>query len=430
MRAFSAFLIMLLPGASAYAEGYAAVWRAGSGAQWWRSGMTAAEFKTQDLAYFNQGLRIRSLAIKDGRFAAVWQPGNGAQWVRWDMSAGQFKTQDLAYFNQGLRIASLEVTNGRFAAVWRPGSGAQWVRWDMAPTAFKTQDLVYFNKGLGLTSLELDNGRFAAVWRSGKGAQWVRWGMTPSEIEAQDRTYFKQGLRLVQLATEGGRYAAVWQPGSGAQWWSYRRCFVDFKTEDAAHFAHGLRMGFIEIQNEAVGAWRYPWKSGDSRKVGQGNNNPPPGSHNGSQSYAFDFMLPSGTQIRAARGGTVEWLQESQTARYNPNAATSRTNQPLPNGSLQNWRNTVRFRHPGGLTSWYFHIQPNGVLVNQNQVVEQGQPIALSDNTGRTTGPHLHFQVQADSDDWGQSVPITFGNCEVPKSNDTVTSNNANSNFP
>ena len=252
--------------------------------------------------------------------------------------------------------------------------------------------------------------------------------MTGGEFATQDATYFSQGLRLAVLEIETGRYTAVWRPGSGTQWWSTRRCLVDFKTEDSAYFARGLRLGFLELQDDPTGAYRYPWQSGVSYRVGQGNNNPG-GSHNGSQAFAFDFSLPAGTTIRAARAGTVEWLQETQTTTYNPNLATSASNTPYPAGSLQNWGNTVRIRHAGGFTSWYFHIQANGVTVNVGDTVQRGQPIATSGNTGRSTGPHLHFQVQADSANWGQSVPITFGSCEQPATGATVASDNANANF-
>jgi murein DD-endopeptidase MepM/ murein hydrolase activator NlpD len=126
----------------------------------------------------------------------------------------------------------------------------------------------------------------------------------------------------------------------------------------------------------------------------------------------------------------VEWLQEGQTANYDPTKPTTPANTPFPNGSLQNWGNAVRIRHPGGFASWYFHIQTNGVLVKVGDTVQRGQPIAISGNTGRTSGPHLHFQVQGDSANWGQSVAINFGNCEAPTGGTTVTSDNANSNFP
>jgi murein DD-endopeptidase MepM/ murein hydrolase activator NlpD len=316
--------------------------------------------------------------------------------------------------------------------VWRPGTGVQWWRAGMTFDEFKAQDQTYFNQGLRITALEIDNGRFAAVWRPGSGAQLWRAGMTGAEFDTQQQTYFGQGLRLTSFTVDdnNGRYAAVWQAGSGAQWVSVSRCFVDLQTEDAAHLRQGLRLGFIKMQGHAVGAYQYPWKSGDTHNVGQGNNNPS-GSHNGSQSFAFDFSLPAGTQIRATRAGTVEWLQEGQSASYNPSQPTTPTNTPFPNGSLQNWGNAVRLRHAGGFTSWYFHIQQNGVTVNVGATVQRGQPIAISGNTGRTTGPHLHFQVQADSADWGQSVAITFGNnCQVPTSGTNVTSTNANSNFP
>jgi murein DD-endopeptidase MepM/ murein hydrolase activator NlpD len=66
------------------------------------------------------------------------------------------------------------------------------------------------------------------------------------------------------------------------------------------------------------------------------------------------------------------------------------------------------------------------VLVNVGDVVTQGQAIAISDDTGRSSGAHLHFQVQADSTNWGQSVPCTFGvGREQPATGASVTSDNA-----
>ena len=359
-------------------------------------------------------------------FAGVWQPGTGTQWVRAGLTFDQFKAQDTTYFGQGLRVTSLALRDGRLAAVWRPGSGTQWIRVGMTFDEFKAQDLTYFRQGLRVTSLEFENGRYAAVWRPGSGTQWVRGGMSFGEFAEQDRTYFALGLRITALAVDKGRYAAVWRPGSGTQWWSTRRGAVDFATEDNTYFARGLRLACLELHDDPVGAYRYPWQGGVSYSVGQGNNNPPPGSHNGSQSFAFDFSLPAGTTIRAARGGTVEWLQENLTATFNPNLPQGPGNMPFPDGSLQNWGNALRIRHAGGFTSWYFHIQANGVLVNVGDVVTQGQAIALSGNTGRSSAAHLHFQVQADSTDWGQSVAHTFGDdCEQPATGATVTSDNS-----
>lgn len=408
---------------AAQADGYLAVWRPGSGTQWVKAGVSSDEFKTADLAYFKQGLRIVSLHVRDGKLTAVWQPGSGTQWVHWDLSADEFKAKDTAYFKKGLRIAAFALRNGRFAAVWRPGTGAQWVHWNQSGDDFKAKDMAYFKQGLRITQIELDNGKLAAVWRPGSGAQWVHWDMSGGDVTTKDNDYFAKGLRLTSMSSDDGKYAAVWRPGSGTQYAVRARCWVDFKTEDGTYFAKGLRLGFLKMQEEARGAYHYPWKNGVSYGVGQGNNNPG-GSHNGSQAFAFDFSLPSGTEVRAARAGTVEWFQQSQTSTYDPTADTTASNTPYPPGDLRNWGNTVRIRHLGGFTSWYFHLTPNSVRVNVGDKVEAGTVIALSDNTGRSTGAHLHFQVQADSVNWGQSVPISFNGCQVPTRGDDVTSKN------
>lgn len=54
--------------------------------------------------------------------------------------------------------------------------------------------------------------------------------------------------------------------------------------------------------------------------------------------------------------------------------------------------NYVIIRHPNGLETVYGHL--NKHLVKENQIVRAGQPIGLGGSTGRSTGPHLHFETR------------------------------------
>ena len=64
----------------------------------------------------------------------------------------------------------------------------------------------------------------------------------------------------------------------------------------------------------------------------------------------------------------------------------------LTNYEAKGYGNYVILRHPNGLETVYGHL--TRALVKPNQVVKAGDPIALGGNTGRSTGPHLHFETR------------------------------------
>lgn len=64
----------------------------------------------------------------------------------------------------------------------------------------------------------------------------------------------------------------------------------------------------------------------------------------------------------------------------------------LTSYEAKGYGNYVILRHPNGLETVYGHL--NKHLVKPDQVVKAGQPIGLGGNTGRSTGPHLHFETR------------------------------------
>ncbi len=52
----------------------------------------------------------------------------------------------------------------------------------------------------------------------------------------------------------------------------------------------------------------------------------------------------------------------------------------------------VIIRHPNGLETLYGHMSKH--LVRENEDIKAGEPVGLGGNTGRSTGPHLHFETR------------------------------------
>jgi murein DD-endopeptidase MepM/ murein hydrolase activator NlpD len=70
--------------------------------------------------------------------------------------------------------------------------------------------------------------------------------------------------------------------------------------------------------------------------------------------------------------------------------------------------NNVRIVHADGTMAVYAHLQLESARVQVGVHVRAGQVLALSGDTGYTTGPHLHFCVQRNAQMELVSVPFQF----------------------
>ncbi|MGW2046748.1 M23 family metallopeptidase [Streptomyces sp. NPDC001858] len=101
-----------------------------------------------------------------------------------------------------------------------------------------------------------------------------------------------------------------------------------------------------------------------------------------------DFAVPSGTKVMAAHGGTV--------VKAGGNGA----------GDGPAYGNAIVIKHANGVYSQYAHLSHINVKVGQ--VVKTGQKIALSGNTGNSSGPHLHFEIRTTAN-YGSAIdPVKF----------------------
>ncbi|TNV22879.1 murein DD-endopeptidase MepM [Buttiauxella sp. B2] len=97
-----------------------------------------------------------------------------------------------------------------------------------------------------------------------------------------------------------------------------------------------------------------------------------------------DFAMPQGTPVLAVGDGEVVMAKRSGAAGY-----------------------FVAIRHGRTYTTRYMHLKK--LLVTPGQKVKRGDRIALSGNTGRSTGPHLHYEV------WINQQAVNPLNAKLPR---------------
>jgi murein DD-endopeptidase MepM/ murein hydrolase activator NlpD len=119
--------------------------------------------------------------------------------------------------------------------------------------------------------------------------------------------------------------------------------------------------------------------------------------HNG-----VDIAIPTGTAVMPVAAGVV-----------------------IYSGARSGYGNTVIVEHENGIVTLYAHNSQ--LLVSQGQAVTSGSTLALSGSTGRSTGPHLHFEAwQAGSNVTEAFVP---GSTQKLSEHTLVASNQRSSRF-
>lgn len=84
----------------------------------------------------------------------------------------------------------------------------------------------------------------------------------------------------------------------------------------------------------------------------------------------IDFAAPKGTPVYAAGDGVIEKV-----------------------GRFGSYGNYIRIRHGGGFKTAYAHLRGFANGISEGTRVKQRQVIAYVGSTGRSTGPHLHYEV-------------------------------------
>ena len=87
----------------------------------------------------------------------------------------------------------------------------------------------------------------------------------------------------------------------------------------------------------------------------------------------LDFAAPYGTPVKAGGSGVIEQI-----------------------GRVGAYGNYIRIRHPNNYKTAYAHLSRFASGLKKGSKVRQGQVIGYVGSTGRSTGPHLHYEVHVD----------------------------------
>ncbi len=199
--------------------------------------------------------------------------------------------------------------------------------------------------------------RGETVWRIARA-----YGIDPGDLMETNGIVDPTGVEVgAELFVPGAAHVVEVPPGPGAAGSTASSTSTSTSTSTAAPGPGPLR-GAASPPHRASPSGTLAWPL---KGVLYGRY----GVRDGRRHDGIDIAAPEGTAVLAAEAGTVIYAGEQ--AGYGAIAI---------------------LRHEGGLVTLYAHNAR--LLVREGDRVKRGEPIARVGQTGRTTGPHLHFEVR------------------------------------
>ena len=172
-----------------------------------------------------------------------------------------------------------------------------------------------------------------------------------------------------------------------------------FAGDPNASFSYSLKYSYMpgdyRAQHDDAARYQLPFSTRQQFVIAQAFGGK--ASHTDAQNHdAVDIVMPVGTPVLAARDGVVMTVDSDfygtglDMAKYGDRA------------------NNIRIVHSDGTMAVYAHLQLESAQVQVGNHVHAGQELALSGDTGYSSGPHLHFCVQVNSQMDLISVPFQF----------------------
>lgn len=249
------------------------------------------------------------------------------------------------------------------------GSDGEWIYSDRPPPGQQAAETRELDKGPGRSQLRVVNRRY------------------DSQVSLVAENDYYAPVEVV-IALDELRNVGFPPPEMDLRW-----------VVPARSSAELLRLDTLQQNSDAAIGFRFVWIPGDPRSehrptqpyrvpfalskaftVSQAY--PTNVTHSTPDSrFAVDIAMPVGTDIYAARSGTVV---EVASDNYRGGFDTTREGAEA---------NLVRILHDDGTFAVYAHLNRSSIRVRPGDQVLRGQYIADSGNTGFSSGPHLHFAI-------------------------------------